>query len=594
VVYPACIITGNALGTSCGLNDGFIEINGWPNPGTLIISGPVGGGTYNNVTLPYFMTNLPPGVYSFSFIDDATGCSSNELNFTIFTSFPPNLVVTDPPPACSPNTVDITIPSVTAGSSGGALSYFFDPGATNPIPDPTSLGAGTYYIELSSGPGCSSIEPVVVTIIPPPTLVITDPQAVCSPGQVDLTDPAITAGSSGGTLNYYTDPSATNPVGTPTAVGTGAYYIVLNDSGCTDTASVNVVVNPQPVVNVTNTGPVCANETFVVSESGGDALNWNWSSDMSAVITNTNDQTPQVTGASNGETFTVSITDANGCFNSGQTTATIWPLPTEGNLSGGGVYCEGDVVYDILLSGMSGTPNWIVYYTFDGSPMDTQGSDPINLGNAPGVYQLDSIIDGNGCANIAAGTQTIVINSVPPQPVAGVDTTYCEDENIVSMSANGTGGTITWYADSTLTIVLGTGQLLDPNFNIGTTSYYVTETINGCESPYSAISIVIIDCDTVNPVVVIPTAFTPDGDQTNEYWNIQNLDLVYPNNKVYVYNRWGSLLYESDKGNYDGRPWYGLTPNKEKLPVASYFYIIDLTEDGGEKQNGTVSIIRNE
>jgi hypothetical protein len=54
--------------------------------------------------------------------------------------------------------------------------------------------------------------------------------------------------------------------------------------------------------------------------------------------------------------------------------------------------------------------------------------------------------------------------------------------------------------------------------------------------------------------------------------------------------KWGEKIYESDKGDYLGRPWDGFY-NNTKLPVASYFYILDLG-DGSDKRNGTVSIIQ--
>ncbi len=79
--------------------------------------------------------------------------------------------------------------------------------------------------------------------------------------------------------------------------------------------------------------------------------------------------------------------------------------------------------------------------------------------------------------------------------------------------------------------------------------------------------------------LVVPTAFTPDNDGINDFWEILYLDEVYPDNQVFVYNRWGSLIYTSTKGDYAGRPWKGgfenLSPQGEELPVGSYFYVIE-------------------
>ncbi|MBI1835856.1 MAG: gliding motility-associated C-terminal domain-containing protein, partial [Flavobacteriia bacterium] len=90
--------------------------------------------------------------------------------------------------------------------------------------------------------------------------------------------------------------------------------------------------------------------------------------------------------------------------------------------------------------------------------------------------------------------------------------------------------------------------------------------------------------------VVIPTAFTPDNDKVNDYWEIINLDIQYPKNKVQVFNRWGSLVYESIPSNYAQKPWNGYF-NGELLPVGSYYYIIEPNDGKSDSMNGTVSII---
>ena len=63
-------------------------------------------------------------------------------------------------------------------------TYFTDAAGTLVLASPNAVTLnGTYYIKGTTASGCSDIQPVVVTINPKPTVVITNPAAVCAPGQ---------------------------------------------------------------------------------------------------------------------------------------------------------------------------------------------------------------------------------------------------------------------------------------------------------------------------------------------------------------------------------------------------------------------------
>ncbi|MDF1673642.1 MAG: HYR domain-containing protein [Vicingaceae bacterium] len=102
----------------------------------------------------------------------------------------------------------------------------------------------------------------------------------------------------------------------------------------------------------------------------------------------------------------------------------------------------------------------------------------------------------------------------------------------------------------------------------------------------------IDSCDFVIDVecsdeLEIPNVFTPNGDGTNDVWNLNGID-EYPDAIVQVFNRWGDVVFESSVGYTD--PWDG-TYNGTDVPVATYYYIIKLSSSE-EGISGTINIVR--
>ncbi|PWS30564.1 DUF7507 domain-containing protein [Pedobacter paludis] len=109
--------------------------------------------------------------------------------------------------------------------------------------------------------GNTSSHTQTITVNPTTLLTITNPATVCAPATVDLTAPAVIAGSATGTvLSYYTDASATIALANPNAVATsGTYYIKATTATCMDIKPVVVTINPLPVAQtVTGGGSTCA------------------------------------------------------------------------------------------------------------------------------------------------------------------------------------------------------------------------------------------------------------------------------------------------------------------------------------------------
>jgi gliding motility-associated-like protein/uncharacterized repeat protein (TIGR01451 family) len=112
---------------------------------------------------------------------------------------------------------------------------------------------------------------------------------------------------------------------------------------------------------------------------------------------------------------------------------------------------------------------------------------------------------------------------------------------------------------------------------------------NGCTLNYDF----YIPYETEDCELIISQGFSPNGDGFNDFWVIDRI-ISYPQNKVQVFNRWGTLVYEASPYNND----WDSTPNRGrifdssgKLPAGTYYYLITL-EPGGEIITGWVYIAR--
>jgi gliding motility-associated-like protein len=93
-------------------------------------------------------------------------------------------------------------------------------------------------------------------------------------------------------------------------------------------------------------------------------------------------------------------------------------------------------------------------------------------------------------------------------------------------------------------------------------------------------------CDSFQPD--FPTVITPNLDGKNDAFLIDNLNEIYPDCRVTIINRWGSIVFKS--AGYEN-PWNG-TFNNEDLPMGTYFFKIELNDDDKTVFNGPISIIR--
>ena len=132
-----------------------------------------------------------------------------------------------------------------------------------------------------------------------------------------------------------------------------------------------------------------------------------------------------------------------------------------------------------------------------------------------------------------------------------------------------------------------TVEVLDVNDYLNTASLEFLDQIDSNENNDT-------DDATIDPQCLhIYNEFSPNGNGKNEFFYIDCIN-NYPNNELQIYNRWGNVVYvkEGYDNTFDGISNGRAVVNKnEKLPVGTYYYILDLG-DGSEPKAGWLYIVR--
>lgn len=153
---------------------------------------------------------------------------------------------------------------------------------------------------------------------------------------------------------------------------------------------------------------------------------------------------------------------------------------------------------------------------------------------------------------------------------------YKVDPNPVS------GSTYTWWIDGVVQVGF-TGNEFDHAWN--TSNTYLLEvqerSADGCPGAKRSGQVIVTTC------LIIPEAFSPNGDLINDVWNIGNIE-AYTSVEITVFNRWGQSVWKSGQGYF--HPWDGKS-NGANLPIDSYYYVIDL-HNGSKPIIGNVTIVR--
>lgn len=483
-------------------------------PTTLTASGAIiyswSPATGLNAAAGSTVTATPLVTTTYVVTGSANGCSNTDT--AIITISPaPDPTITAAGPFCA-NDAAVTLSAATAGGTWSGTGITNTGSGTF---DPVTAGTGNHSIVYSvTAGGCTSTDTIQITVNSIPNSSITPAGPYC------VSNPAVTlsAATAGGT---WSGPGITNTnTGEfdPAAAGAGTSQVIytVNNNGCIDDDTLNITVNPLPNAGITSTGPFCANSPAVNLTAATAGGSWSGTG-----ITNTSSGTFSPSTAGPGTyTITYSVTDNNGCSNSATSSITV-NANANATITAAGPFCLNAPAVNLTAAQAGGT--------WSGAGITNTNLGTFNPSAAgSGSHTITYIISGN-CGD--TGTTTILVAPPPPAPAAP-SATYCSNDTMAPLTATATaGGILTWYSNSTLTSPIGTGSPFIPIPGpTTTTSYWVTETVNGCEGPATQVTI------TINPAPLAAFTATPSTGQIP-------LTVVLTNNST------GSSGYAWDLGN---------------------------------------------
>ena len=376
-------LTTSSNAPTCGASNGdaSVSVSGgttaytyaWDDPSTqtTATASALAAGTYNVV------------------VTDANGCSANSP-VTIVDSGSPTITTSGNNASC--NGVCDAYATVNIVSGTTPYTFLWDDGSAQTTATASNLCAGTYNVTVTDGNGCSASESIVIA--EPNVIALSlSSSGISCPSDCDATiNSTITGGT--GPFTYSWDDAANQTTANASSLCSGTYVLTITDANsCTDNESLTII-EPTFTATTTSTSATCGNSdgsTTVIVSAGTGPYTYLWN-DANAQSTAT------ATGLASG-TYTVSITDANGCVITESVSVSDSGGPTVSVDSQNNPTCFGDTDGDITVSATGGTSPYT--YLWDDASAQTTAT-AINLGDGTFIV---TVSDNNGCTS----SETVVL-----------------------------------------------------------------------------------------------------------------------------------------------------------------------------------------
>ena len=188
-------------------------------------------------------------------------------------------------------------------------------------------------------------------------------------------------------------------------------------------------------------------------------------------------------------------------------------------------------------------------------------------------------IDNGVCGTTSDEVIVSVFDINAALAAGGPDQAICQDTTYTTMAAVPATST----ASGHWVLIEGHGDIAHPEeanaevvgLQLGTNIFSWVLDNGACGTSADTMLITLRDCS----ILVVPDAFSPNGDGVNDTYVIEGLD-YYPDNKFTVFNRWGAKVYERSpyRNTWDGTN-EGKASIGSDLPESTYYFILDPGND---------------
>lgn len=402
--------------------------------------------------------HLPVGQYQVITKDDG-GCTAS-ASFTIKKEPSPlAIALSDTIVPCGSASLSLSV-GVTNGVK--PYQYRLNNGTYSTINSFSNLVPGKYLLSVKDSVNCTKEMQFTILQGGPPRLNISSPFALCSGATLDLTAPAIAAGSDPGlSYTYWSDTAALQQLANPSAVtAAGTYYIKATAPGGCFTikpAVVSIVEQPKtPVITTESSVQVCQGDSVILRSSA--AANYQWFRN-NTIITGATAQTYTVTQPGDYE-----VHIANACFTAASNTIAVSITPTPSiTATGPTTFCSGSSV--VLTSSSPSGNQW-----FRNDIAITDSTSQTLTVKEGGNYTVR--VTTASCTSSASNILAVTLKPTPAAPHISQS-----GNSLQSSVPNGNQ----WYKEGII-ISGATGQTYTATA-VGV--YTANVTNSGCTSPFS-------------------------------------------------------------------------------------------------------------